>query len=121
MQVRFISLVWGVIFVGSGLFKLLMLPEQEQLLNQLGLPPWMLVIIGILEVAFGALILSPRWRAWGSLAIAVEMVVAAVAHLISGTLVGMVLANAVLFAGAIYLLVKERSNLLPTPHKRLEA
>ena len=117
MQVRFISLVWGIIFVGSGLFKVLMLPEQEQLLMQLGFPGWMLVIIGVSEVIFGALVLSPRWRAWGSLAIAVEMVIAAVAHLVSGALVGMVLANAALFAGAVYLLVKERSNLFSPPRE----
>lgn len=118
LPVRFISLLWGVMFLGSGLFKVLMLPEQQQLLVSLGFPRWVLLLLGAVEVVFAAMILSPRWRPWGALAIAAEMVVAGLAHLISGVLVPMVIANAVLFAGALYLFFKERTILLPprTPH-----
>lgn len=112
MQVNFISLVLGVLFVCSGLFKAVMLPEQEQLLTNLGFPGWVLLVVGGVEVLLGALILSPRWRPWAALAMALEMVVAALAHLISGTLVLMVLANAALFVAATYVLVKERANLV---------
>jgi len=46
---------------------------------------------------------------------ALEMIVAGVAHLVSGVASNMVLANAALFVGAVWLLIKERSLLLPPP------
>jgi uncharacterized membrane protein YphA (DoxX/SURF4 family) len=111
--VRLFSLLWGVVFVGSGLFKVLMLPEQQQMLGSLGFPRWVLLMVGAFEVIAGTLILNPRWRPWAALAVMLEMVVAGAAHFISGVSVPMVLANAALFAGAAYLFFKERSILLP--------
>ena len=118
LLVRFVTLLWGVMFIGSGLFKLLMLPLQEDLFRKLGLPGWALPVAGVCEMFFGVLMLSPRWRAWGALAMAVEMIGAGVAHLVTGAQGSMVIVNAALLIGAVYVLFKERSVLLPprTPH-----
>ena len=115
LQVRFVSLLWGVLFLGSGLFKMLALAPQEELFRRFGFPAWVMVAVGLGEIVLGGLVLSPRWRPWAALAMAVEMIVAGVAHLVSGVAVNMALANAALFVGAVWLLIKERSLLLPPP------
>ena len=115
LPVRFVSLLWGVLFLGSGLFKMLMLAPQEELFRRFGLPGWVMVAVGLGEIALGGIILSPRWRPWAALAMAVEMIAAGAAHLVSGVESNMVLANAVLFVGAVWMLIKERSLLLPPP------
>lgn len=117
LPVRFISLLWGVIFAGSGLLKVVMLPDQEQMFSSFGLPEWLLPVVGVLELSFGALILNARWRPWGALLLALEMAGVAVLHIVTGVMVEMVLINAALFTGATYVLIKERHALLHPPPK----
>jgi uncharacterized membrane protein YphA (DoxX/SURF4 family) len=117
LPVRFISLLWGVIFVGSGLLKVVMLPEQEQMFRSFGFPEWPLPVVGVVEIIFGALILNPRWRPWGALLLALEMAGVAVLHILTGVMAEMVLINAALFTGATYVLFKERHALLHPPRR----
>lgn len=119
LPVRFISLLWGVIFVGSGLLKVVMLPEQEQMFRSFGLPEGLLPVVGVLELVFGALMLNTRWRPWGALLLALEMAGVAVLHIVTGVLVELVLINAALFIGAAYVFFKDRRSLLGSPPRKL--
>lgn len=116
MTVRYVSLLWGVIFLGSGLTKLVALDTQEQIFRNMGFPAWVLPVVGALEMLMGALVLSPRWRAWGALAIALESVVFGLTHVVTSVMLPMAATNAVFFVGAVYVLIKERSTFFPRRH-----
>ena len=67
------AVIIAIIFLAAGLFKLAVPFQVQQLFEQLLVPVWgslpLVVALGIAETAGGILVLIPKYRRWGALAL----------------------------------------------------
>jgi hypothetical protein len=92
----------GVVFLATGLSKLLGAPFNVAMFGAFGLPLWAMYVVGGLEIASAALLFVPRTRFFGAFGICALMLGAAGVHLLSGFGAPMVLLNGLLFAVAAW-------------------
>ena len=100
------GVVLGVMFLASGVTKLLGLQVHVEMFEAFGLPRWALIPVGLLEALSAALLFIPRTRFFGALGVCAAMLGAAAVHLASGVMPAMVFLNAALFAAAAWVASK---------------
>ena len=70
------AVIVGVIFLATGLAKIVFPFLVQQLFEQLLVPTWasmpLVIALGIAETLGGALVLIPRYRRWGALLISLS-------------------------------------------------
>ncbi len=80
-----VTIFVGIIFLMSGVVKFLQSSMwQERFATQWGLPGWMALVTGLLEMAGALLILMPRTAVYGGSIIAVVMIGATGTHAMAG-------------------------------------
>ncbi len=84
---RVVAGLLGSVFIATGLAKLFQFAPVVWLFDAFHLPRWTLLVVGGIEVTEAVLVLVPRTRTWGALAICATMGFAALAHTV--TAVGM--------------------------------
>jgi uncharacterized membrane protein YphA (DoxX/SURF4 family) len=104
---NYVSLVGGVLFVGSGLMSILVLPTEVELYAQFGFPKWATLVVGAWEFGSGVLLLTANLRVFGAFGVAVLTVAAAITHVASNVMLSMLTVYAAFFVGAVYVLVGE--------------
>jgi len=107
-----VSVFLGTLFICSGLSKLLGWQLQQELFRQFGFAAWFVPVVGVLELAFAALALTPKTRAYGALGFLVLLVGAALTHVMTGVLLPFLLVHAGLIAASIFIVLKQRPKFL---------
>jgi uncharacterized membrane protein YphA (DoxX/SURF4 family) len=107
-QLHLISWGLSVIFIATGISHLLRLEAQAEFFRRLDFPPAAMIAVGIFELLFSALLLTPRGRPWGATGVCLLMFGAVIAHIMTGELLGMLFLHATLIYAAIWVFVKTR-------------
>jgi putative oxidoreductase len=92
----------GVVFLITGVTKLLGAQFNVELFRDFGLPAWVMYAVGAVEIAAAVLVWLPRTRFFGALTICGLMMGAAAVHLLSAVWPSMILVNGVLLAAAAW-------------------
>lgn len=104
--------VLACVFLAAGLTKLIGLPLQVELFHQFGLPHWVLLVVGTLEIVFGVLLISRTTRAYGAMGLVCVMIGASFAHIMAHVMLPMLFLNAALCFAAGWLVLKHRPAFL---------
>ncbi|MDP1828128.1 MAG: DoxX family protein [Archangium sp.] len=104
-----------VVFVASGVAKLLGVHQVKTLFGQFGLPHWALVAVGAVELTCAGLLLSWSTRAYGALGLAMVMIGASLAHVMTGVMLPLLFANAILCFIAGWVVLQHRPSFLKAP------
>lgn len=91
-----LSILLGLMFVFGGASKLAGAEMQVENFARWGLPDWTRPLVGVTEIAAGALLLVPRSRFYGAVMLVATMVGGALTHLLSGVDPQMIVMNIVL-------------------------
>lgn len=102
----------GVVFLFSGLTKLLGAEFQAVLFERFGFSTAVLMTVGALEVLFAVLVVIKATRPWGAMGLAVLMGGAAMTHIMTGVLMPLIFANVVLFPASVWVVIKQRPGFL---------
>lgn len=110
----------GVLFLGTGLVKLVGLSAVKHFFAMIGLPLWMVPLAGVVELAFGLLLLRRRTYQYGALGVLVWMVFAALSHVMTGDQLYFLFFNAILINLCMWILEKDPPSFLNVrrPFKR---
>lgn len=106
-----VSIVTGalaLVFAGAGVTKLLGLPWQVELFHSFGLPHWMLLVVGAVEIVLAGLLISKTTRSFGAIGLAMLMIGASLAHVMTHVLLPMLFVNAALCFAAGWLVMQHR-------------
>lgn len=79
-----VSILLALMFFQAGGSKLFGAQMMIESFARWGLPDWFRPVVGVVEVAGGALLLLPRTRFYGATVLAGSMAGAALTHLVSG-------------------------------------
>lgn len=107
-RLRFVTTAMAVVFFLAGLAKWLRLSMVVELFRQLGLPGWMLLVVGTLEIGFATLLINRPTRPYGAMGLAVVMAGAVMTHAMTGVMLPMIFLNALLFTGCVWVVIKDR-------------
>jgi putative oxidoreductase len=107
-----VTAVLACVFVAAGLTKLIGLPQQVDLFHQFGLPHWVLLLVGALEIVFAALLISRTTRSYGAMGLACVMIGASFAHIMAHVMLPMLFVNAALCFAAGWLVLRHRPEFL---------
>jgi hypothetical protein len=110
MNVATVALV--VVFVASGAAKLFGVAQVVTVFRQLGLPHWVLVAVGAVELSSAGLMLGASTRAYGALGLAVVMIGASLAQVMTGVMLPLLFANALLCFIAGWVVLQHRPAFL---------
>jgi len=97
-RIKILSIIFAVLFVMSGGFKLAGAEMQAQNFDRWGYPVWFMYLTGVLEIVGAALIFMPKTRFWGGLLLCIIMVGALGTHVMHGEIM-MALMPLVFLAG----------------------
>lgn len=78
------SVVVGFTFIGAGVARFIPATGVREELLHLGVPPWLVVVSGLVEMAAGVLMFVPRLRFWGAALAGASMVGATFTNLRAG-------------------------------------
>lgn len=106
--VSIVTGVLAVVFLAAGVTKLISLPLQVDLFHRLGLPHWVLLTVGALEIVFAGLLISRTTRSYGAIGLAMVMTGASFAHVMTHVMLPMLFVNAALCFAAGWLVMKHR-------------
>lgn len=101
-----------VVFLISGVAKLVGIEQVLMLFRQLGLPHWAVVAVGAVELTCAGLMLSWSTRAYGALGLAMVMIGASLAHVMTGVMLPLLFANAILCFIAGWVVLQHRPQFL---------
>ena len=76
-----LSIALAVVFIASGVPKLIGVQAMVQAFTQIGFGQWLRYLTGVMEVCGGVGVLIPKLRFWAALMIAVVMVGATLTNL----------------------------------------
>jgi uncharacterized membrane protein YphA (DoxX/SURF4 family) len=112
LSVRIVTTALGVVFLASGLTRLLGLPMQAELFAQFGFPRWMIYAVGAVEVLIAVLTLTPSTHSYGAVGVVLLMAGAVLTHAVTGVRVPMIALNALLLFPAIWVVRRDRPRFL---------
>ena len=104
--IAILSMVLGVVMIGSGLSKLGGEVHQVAMFAQVGLPLWFLALVGTFEVIGGILLAVPLSTPVGSVILSTIMVGALWTHAVQGEWVNLVPVSVLL---SLFLLIFQRN------------
>ncbi len=107
-QLTLISRGLAAIFFATGLTHVLRLKSQVTFFERLDLPVGAITVVGLCEWIFAIMLLVPRTRPWGAIGLCGLMFGAALAHIMTGSLLSMLFVHATLIYAAIWVFVKSR-------------
>ena len=106
-----VGVALGVVFLASGLGKLMSMPMAVELFDAFGLPRWAMLGVGWIEVTAAVLVMVPKVRFFGAFLICAVMLGAGLTHGITGVVLPMIFLNVALFVGAGWVLMKQGPRL----------
>ncbi len=109
---RLVARGMGVLFLATGVTKLLGLSSVEGYFEHIGLPVWMVWIAGGVEIGLGGLMFFRRTWQYAAMGILAWMVMAALSHVMSGVGLYLLFFNASLINLCLWLLEKDPPPLL---------
>lgn len=115
-RVALISGTLAAVFMTAGLMKLFGLRWQVDLFHQLGLPHWVLLAVGTVECVGALLLLNHGTRSYGAMGLALVMIGASLAHVMTGVMLPLLFVNAVLCFAAGWLVLSHRPRFLQVRH-----
>lgn len=84
IAITIVAVLMGLLSIAAGVAKVALFPEEVAFLDQFGFSTDLTMSFGIVQVAGGLLLMSPRTRAYGSLIVAVAFVLSAVLLFLAG-------------------------------------
>lgn len=117
-QVWIVTAVLAVTFLAAGLTKLIGLPQQVELFHRFGLPHWVLLTAGTLEIACAGLLLNRSTRSSGAIGLALVMIGASLTHVMTHVMLPVLFLNAALGFAAGWLILKHRPGFLQVARQR---
>ncbi|MEM8924885.1 MAG: DoxX family protein [Actinomycetota bacterium] len=78
-----LAVLLALMMLGAGIGKLFVEDSRTELADQINVPGWFLLIVGVWEILLVILLLWPRFRIVGGLGVLLTMVVAAVLHIVA--------------------------------------
>lgn len=115
------SIITGVlvvVFAAAGVAKVVGLEQPVSLFRQFGFPPWMLIGVGATEILLSLLLLLRSTRGDAAVGLCLVMIAASLAHVMTGVMLPMLFANALLCFSAGWLVMHNRPALLKTSAPR---
>lgn len=109
---RVVSSILASVFIIMGLAKWIGQPTMVQMFKDFTFPPWMLPLVGTLEVGFAVFTFIPATRGYGALGLAGVMIGAAITHIMTGVMLPMLFVNLALFLAAAWIVTKQRPPFL---------
>ena len=109
---RLVARCVGVLFIITGATKLVGLSAVKDYFADAGLPPLLVPIAGVAEIALGALMFRRKTWQFGSIGILVTMVFAALSHVMTGQRLYLLFLNAILINLCMWLLEKDPPRFL---------
>ena len=106
------SVALAVVFMGAGAAKLAGLPLMVEMFQRFGLPHWVLLTVGVLEILGALLLLNGATRPYAATGLAVVMIGASLAHVMTGVMPYMLFFNAALCFAAGWVLMQHRPGVL---------
>jgi uncharacterized membrane protein YphA (DoxX/SURF4 family) len=115
-QASFVSLVLGILFLGTGISKLVGPDFLVETFQGWGFAPWFMRTIGIVEILGAVLVLIPAVCAVGALVLGAVMVAAFGTHLVAGQFLLALLPVGVILLCALLLWPPRSSEVVARPH-----
>ena len=102
----------AVVFIGAGVSKIAALALPAAMFRQFGLPLWMMVGIGAAEIVLALMLIARSTRSHGAVGLSLIMMGASLSHVMTGVMLPMLFANAVLCFAAGWLVMGNRPAVL---------
>ena len=102
----------AVLFIGAGVSKIAALELPVTLFRHFGLPHWMMIGIGAAEVILALMLIARSTRSHGAVGLALIMIGASLSHVMTGVMLPLLFANAVLCFAAGWLIMENRPVVL---------
>ena len=107
-QILIVSVVLALVFLVAGVSKLIGLPLMVDMFHRLGLPHWVLLTVGTVEIVGALLLLNSGTRPYAATGLALVMIGASLAHVMTGVMLPMLFFNAALCFATGWVLLQHR-------------